>query len=134
MKTVFILLPATAAVSLASLLYQPTADTAEGVGAPPLTQPNASARVVEGPAVESDYGPVSVAISVSGGRIDQVTTRRFPNDLPQSERISKTAIPQLQAAALQAQSAEIVSVSGATYTSKGFKASLAAAIHEAGLS
>ena len=88
---------------------------------------------MEGPAVESDYGPVSVAISVSGGRIDQVTTRRFPNDLPQSERISKTAIPQLQAAALQAQSAEIASVSGATYTSKGFKASLAAAIHEAGL-
>jgi FMN-binding domain len=133
MRAVAIVLPATAVVSIASLVYQPGTE-APGPGELPGSVQPTSSQVVQGPVVTTDYGPVQVVITVAAGRFDQVAVPQYPTELAQSARINKAAIPQLRAASLAQQTAEVSSVSGATYTSRGFKSSLAGALHRAGLS
>ena len=79
------------------------------------------------------YGTVQVQIRVVGGVITDIGTLAYPNKEVESQQISATAIPQLRSAALAAQSANISSISGASYTASAYKASLAAAIKAAGL-
>lgn len=79
------------------------------------------------------YGTVQVQIRVQNGVITDIGTLAYPNKEAESQQISATAIPQLRAAALAAQSANIASISGASYTASAYKASLAAAIKAAGL-
>jgi ferredoxin-NADP reductase len=52
---------------------------------------------------------------------------------PRSQMIDQQAIPVLEQEALQAQSASIQGVSGASYTSAGFAQSLQAALHQLGV-
>ena len=52
---------------------------------------------------------------------------------PRSQFIDQQAIPMLEQEAMQAQSANIQGVSGASYTSAGFVQSLQAALHTLGL-
>jgi uncharacterized protein with FMN-binding domain len=83
--------------------------------------------------VPTDYGNVQVNIVVSGGRIVDVQAPQLPNDRSRSVRISNYAGPQLRQEALQAQSANINTVSGATYTSDGYAQSLQSALDRAGI-
>lgn len=84
-----------------------------------------------GSAVPNQYGTVQVRITVSGGRIAEVTATRLPNGEPRSVEINARAAPVLRQQALTAQSANVQTVSGATYTSKGYKTSLQAALDAA---
>ncbi|MEU4892619.1 FMN-binding protein [Streptomyces sp. NPDC044780] len=79
------------------------------------------------------YGPVQVAVTVSGGRITAVKALRTPSDRPRSQEINSYAVPQLTQEALSAQSAHIDAVSGATYTSEGYTRSLQSALDRAGV-
>jgi uncharacterized protein with FMN-binding domain len=81
-----------------------------------------------GQAVDTNYGPVQVQITVSNGKITQANG----NDMGGSS-IGENAIPQLNQEAVAAQSANIQAVSGATYTSQGYIQSLQEAIDSAHL-
>ncbi|MEI5521692.1 FMN-binding protein [Streptomyces brasiliscabiei] len=91
----------------------------------------AGAQTLTGTAVETEYGPVQVRITVDGGRITGAEAVQQPSG-GRSTQISGTAIPQLNQAAVAAGSAEIDAVSGATYTSAGYKESLQSALDQAG--
>lgn len=74
------------------------------------------------------WGPVQVQITVAGGKITQVTALQTPTADRKSISINARATPTLASEALTAQSANIDSVSGATYTSDSYKISLQSAI------
>jgi uncharacterized protein with FMN-binding domain len=81
--------------------------------------------------VQTEYGPVQVRIVVSGGRMTDVTAIQLPNHAARSVQISGRAAPILRQEALSAQNATIDTVSGATYTSQGYRGSLQAALDAA---
>lgn len=92
-----------------------------------------SAQTVTGPAVGTQWGPVQVQISVSGGRIADVQVLQYPNNNPRDQQINGYALPILVDQTLEVQSADVDMVSGATVTSQGYRQSLQAALDEAGL-
>ncbi len=78
------------------------------------------------------YGDVQVQITVTDGKVTNVEALTLPTDRARSARISEMAGPRLRQEALQAQSAQIDVVSGATYTSDGYASSLQGALDKAG--
>lgn len=92
-----------------------------------------ASRSYTGSAADTQYGPVQVSITVSNGRITAVKPLQYPNNNSRDAQINSRAIPILQSETLQAQSADIQNVSGATYTSRGWKSSLQAALTAAGM-
>ena len=91
-----------------------------------------AATTVDGPVVDTRYGPVQVELVVAGGKISDVVALQLPTGR-RSGQISQVAAPILHDEALQAQSAKIDLVSGATYTSDAYTQSLQAAIDQAGI-
>ncbi len=77
------------------------------------------------------YGPVQVQVVVSGGKITQVKTLQEPTDNPQSAYIASVAMPMLRQEVLQAQSARIDIISGATYDSDSYAQSVQSALDQA---
>jgi uncharacterized protein with FMN-binding domain len=72
-------------------------------------------------------------VTISGGKITKIEALQLPADDPKSTDISTYAEPQLRQSALAAQSAKNVqAVSGATYTSDGYKTALQSALDKAG--
>ena len=84
-----------------------------------------------GAAVETRYGAVQVEITVEDGVITSSEAIKYPNRDRHDQQINAYAVPVLNAEALDAQSADIDSVSGATFTSVGYAQSLQSAIDEA---
>jgi uncharacterized protein with FMN-binding domain len=115
----------------------PSPTTAPGVSATPAPTAatgggTAASTTVDGPVVDTRYGPVQVEVVVSGGKISDVVALQLPTGR-RSGQISQSAAPILHDEAVQAQSAKIDLVSGATYTSDAYAQSLQAAIDQAGL-
>ncbi|GED88037.1 FMN-binding protein [Streptomyces sp. 6-11-2] len=88
-------------------------------------------RSVTGETVQTRWGPVQVRVTLVDGRITDVTALAQPSDNPRDREISGYAIPQLRRETLTAQSASIDTVSGATYTSDGYRRSLQSALDAA---
>ncbi|MBU3866657.1 FMN-binding protein, partial [Streptomyces sp. 4503] len=88
------------------------------------------ARTVTGDVAQTQYGPVQVSLTVSGGKITGARAVKTPNSGPQSEQIAKDSIPKLNQQAVSA--AKVDTVSGATYTSEGYAKSLQSALDKAG--
>ena len=82
--------------------------------------------------VSMRYGDVQVQVVVSGGRITDVVALQMPSDRARSAYISQVAGPMLHDEVLQAQSAQIDTLSGATYTSDAYAQSVQAALDQAG--
>jgi uncharacterized protein with FMN-binding domain len=89
-------------------------------------------RSVVGPVVTTLYGLVQVRASLLGRQIVDVQALQLPSDRARSVSISQYAGPRLRYEALQAQSANISLVSGASYTSEGYIRSLQGALNQAG--
>ncbi len=85
-----------------------------------------------GPEVDVIYGLVQVQISVQNGQIANVQFLDYPHDRRTSQQINSIAMPYLIQEAIQAQSAQVDVISGATLTSEGFIQSLSNAIGQAG--
>ncbi|MFF0103954.1 FMN-binding protein, partial [Streptomyces hirsutus] len=85
---------------------------------------------VTGDAAQTEYGAVQVRLTVSGGKITKAEAVQSPKG-GQSDQINANAVPKLNQAAVTAQGAEIDAVSGATYTSTGYKKSLQSALDKA---
>jgi uncharacterized protein with FMN-binding domain len=86
-----------------------------------------------GTTVQTEFGPMQVAIVVSNGKISDVKPLQLTNADGRSQQISNYAVPILRSEVLSAQSAKVASVGGATYTSDGYLQSLQSAIDKAGL-
>jgi uncharacterized protein with FMN-binding domain len=91
-----------------------------------------SAPSYTGRSVATRYGPVQVTITVRARHILSVGAAA-PTQQKRSARLNEHAVVVLSRETLQAQSANIHSVSGATITSRAFEASLASALHAAHL-
>lgn len=79
------------------------------------------------------YGSIAVEVTVTDGRIVDITALEVPQNDHRSAMISQMAFPTLKQEAIAAQSADISGVSGASYTSAGFVESLRDALSQAGL-
>lgn len=88
----------------------------------------------QGSVVQTRWGPIQVSIAVDGGKITDVSAPLYPNGNPRDEEINSYALPVLRQETVDAQSADIDTVSGATVTSDGYRESLQAAIDAAHLS
>jgi uncharacterized protein with FMN-binding domain len=84
-----------------------------------------------GNSIYVEYGSVELSIVVSGGKITDIKVLDSPTDHSRSVQINNSALPKLKAQALSRQSANVDTVSGATYTSSGYQLSLQSAIDRA---
>lgn len=89
---------------------------------------------VDGPAVNTRFGPVQVRLQVQGGKVVSAEAIDYPQSNRRDVQINAHAVPVLNSEAVDAQSANIDTVSGATYTSVGYRQSLQAALDSAHLS
>ena len=106
-----------------------------GSSPPATTPPTASTarRTIVGPVSSNFYGDVQVEIIVKGGQLIDVEALQLPSDRQRSREINSIAGPDLRQEALQAKSANIDVISGATYTSYSYAQSLQAALDQAGI-
>jgi uncharacterized protein with FMN-binding domain len=104
----------------------PTSGGAAGTG-------SSTGKTVTGDSTDTRWGPVQVRITVAGGRITDVAVVDYPNGNRRDEEINAQALPILVRETLDAQSANIDMVSGATVTSEGYLGSLQSALDQAGL-
>jgi uncharacterized protein with FMN-binding domain len=77
------------------------------------------------------YGNLQVQAVISGGRITDVLFLQYPNDNRTSQYVNSQADPMLKQEAIQAQSAQVDIISGASASSQAFQASLADALAQA---
>jgi uncharacterized protein with FMN-binding domain len=94
---------------------------------------SSSAKTVTGPSVDTRWGPVQVAITVDGSTITDVTVPVYPTGNGKDLQINSYALPMLIKDTLDAQSANIDMITGATVTSEGYLQSLQGALDQAGL-
>lgn len=79
------------------------------------------------------YGDLQVSITVGNGRITKVDFLKYPEDRRTSIEINQRALPLLESETIQAQSAEVDYVTGATQTSQAYIESLRSALNRATL-
>jgi len=94
------------------------------------TPPGADS-VFDGTAVDTRFGPVQVAVKIANGAVSDVEVLQSPDFDGRSRRINEQALPMLHDEALQAQSAAVDTIGGATYTSDAYAQSLQSAIDAA---
>jgi uncharacterized protein with FMN-binding domain len=87
----------------------------------------------DGDVVQTRFGTVQVQITVKAGTITEVTALKLTDDEGRSVQISNYAAPILRSEVLQAQSADVQTIGGATVTSEAYLTSLQAAIDAANL-
>jgi len=95
--------------------------------------PGSSSNTVTGDAADTRWGPVQVRITVTNGKLSDVTAVEYPSENSRDQEINSNAIPALNQEALSAGNAKIDMISGATYTSQGYVQSLQSALDKAGL-
>lgn len=84
-----------------------------------------------GSAADAFYGNIQVQATISGGKITNVQFLQYPDEQGRSVEINQQADPMLTQEAIQAQSANVDIVSGATDTSQAFIQSLTSALDQA---
>ena len=117
-----------------------TTDTAPSASAAPTPTPDptpapkvAKDQTVTGATAQTRWGPVQVQITVKDGKIVDAVGLQYPNGDRRSQWISDQAIPWLVEETLSEQIANVQIIGGATYTSNGWRQSLASAMQKAGL-
>jgi uncharacterized protein with FMN-binding domain len=86
-----------------------------------------------GSVAQTRWGPVQVKVTVSAGKITNVSVVQYPSGNPKDQQINSYALPILVKDTIDAQSANIDMISGATVTSQGYLQSLQSALDGAGL-
>jgi uncharacterized protein with FMN-binding domain len=112
----------------------------QSTGAPP--NPTGGTSSASGPttsktylgqAVQTQYGVVQVKLTVAGTKITNASFAQLTAYDGRSQEINSQAAPILLQETLSAQSAQIDTVSGASYTSDGYVQSLQSALDQAGI-
>ena len=114
----------------------PTASTQTSAPVPAQTQattPTANSinGTFTGPVVDVSYGNVQVQITVTNGKITDAQALIAPTG--KNDKYTKMSLPTLRQQTLAAQSTSIQGVSGASYTTYGWRKSLQGAMVKAGL-
>lgn len=114
----------------------PSAALSQGTVAPAPASPAASTaaapKTVVGASVTTRYGIVAVKVTIDGHRIAKASFAELTAFDQHSQEINSWAGPELLTETLTAQSADIHTVSGASYTSDGYRQSLQSALDRAG--
>ena len=105
------------------------ANTAATAAAAPAA---AQSGTFTGAVVQTQFGNMQVSVTIANGAITAVTPLQLTNRGGRSVAISNQAAPILRSEVLAAQSANVQSVSGATYTTQGYLRSLQSALDTAG--
>lgn len=103
--------------------------TVPGATAPPGTRYKDGTYT--GSVADAHWGNVQVKVIIQNGKITDVSFLQYPNERSRSVRINSYADPQLDSEAIQAQSANVDIVTGATDTSEAFIQSLSDALSQA---
>ncbi len=85
-----------------------------------------------GPSVDARFGEMQVAVTISDGRISDVTALRITDRDARSVELGNKAARVLRERVIKSQSADVRNVSGATYSADAYLSSLQAALDEAG--
>lgn len=88
-------------------------------------------KTVRGDTAQTRWGPVQVELELSGSTISKVSVVQYPDGNGRDQEINSYALPVLIQETMDAQSAKIDMVSGATYTSDGYLESLQSALDQA---
>lgn len=112
-----------------------------GGGAPPTASPGRAggaiaghaqasgpARHVTGVVEQYGYGELAVTVTVHGSQITGVSVPVLRTAEPYSQQLAAQVLPMLRSEVLTAHSAQINAVSGATYTSQAYAASIQSAL------
>jgi uncharacterized protein with FMN-binding domain len=122
-------------VAQASPTPSPSASASGSAAPSPTPSPSASGLrdgTYTGQDIQTQFGDVQVKVTISGGKITDVQPLQMPFDRPRSAEISQAAGPMLHDEVLQAQSAQIDLLSGATFTSDAYAQSVQSALTQAG--
>jgi uncharacterized protein with FMN-binding domain len=120
------------ASSSASASSSPRAS--QSTSAPPNpSSSSARRRTIVGDAIQTQYGVVQIKATVTGSKIADVSYVQLTAYDGRSQQINSYAAPILLQETLSTQSANIDTVSGATYTSEGYIQSLQSALDKAGI-
>ena len=84
-----------------------------------------------GKSANAYYGNIQVKASIKNGKIVDVVFLDYPKDRNTSVMINTQAMPLLKSEAIQAQSAQVDIISGATDSSGAFVSSLSSALSQA---
>ena len=77
------------------------------------------------------FGRVAVTVTVKDGSITSVTEKLVSDGDRHSDQINARALPTLKSAILAADSADVSTISGATYTTEAYLTSLQSALDQA---
>ena len=99
----------------------------------PAAKNSTYSGTVTGSAADTRWGPVQVKVTLASGKITAVDVVEEPDSNGHDQEINAEAVPQLVSETMQAQSAQIDMISGATYTSEGYVQSLQSALDQAGV-
>ena len=125
--------PAATSTSSPGAITTTTGGSATGATSTSTTTVVTSGTVeADGPVVDTVYGPVQVSVVITDGVLVDVVALQLPSGDRHNDQINAQAEPQLREMALQAQSAAIDVVSGATFTSVAYAESLQGALDAAG--
>ncbi len=127
--------PAVAAVAPATTPQAADAPSPAATASPTAgsSAGSSAGKVYTGSVAGTRWGDVQVAVTVAAGRITNVAVPVYPNGNGRDQEINAVALPALVQETLQAQNANIQTVSGATVTSDGYLQSLQSALDAAGL-
>lgn len=123
--------------SPSSALLAPTssAPVASGTASPPngTSTPNALYKdgTYTGSVADAQWGNVQIQVVIQGGKIANITFLQYPNERERSVFINSYADPRLVSEAIQAQSATVDAITGATDSSEAFIQSLSDALTQA---
>jgi uncharacterized protein with FMN-binding domain len=135
MKRVVLAIVSTVAALVLVLSFKTHGQSA--VATPPVvvrtTTPTTTTTSYTGDAVNTRYGPVQVQIGLKNGKVVSSEAVVYPMNDPRDQQINSYAIPALNSEAASNSSASIDMISGATFTSEGYIASLQSALDKAGL-
>ena len=111
---------------------KPTRGGAARGGSPDPAASSAQAtgrtRQVSGVLEQYGYGELSVTVTVRGSQITNVSVPVLRTAEPYSQQLAAQALPMLKSEVLSAHSAHINAISGATYTSQAYAASIQSAL------
>ena len=97
------------------------------------TSAGSTPRTYTGQAVTTRYGVVQVRATVANGKITDVAFVQLTAFDQHSQQINDFAGPQLLQESIRHQTAQVDTISGATYTSDGYRESMQSALDQAGL-
>jgi uncharacterized protein with FMN-binding domain len=123
---------ASASASASTSSSATTTTSSSGSGSGSSGSGSGSSGAATGDAISTQYGNAQVRVTVKDGKVVKLEALQLQGNDPRSVQISASAAPVLQQEILAKQTAGVDAVSGATFTSASYEASLQSALDKLG--